>query len=317
MIGLAPMAGYTDAPFRLICSEFGADFTVTEMISSDGLVRNTARNMKLLERFEGEAPLGVQLFGSDPETMARAASIATESRPAFIDLNFGCPAKKVVRRNCGAAVMRDTKLMGLISKEVVRTANIPVTAKIRSGWSHSEENFIEAGKVLEESGVSAVTIHPRYKTQGFSGSANWEHIARLNEVLSIPVIANGDVRSAEDYERIVETTGCSIVMIGRGAFGRPWIFRRIKDGMGGNRYSPPGAEMRIDTLERHVRMEAGWKGERRGILEMRKHYRWYIRGLPGMKDYRSRLSASGTLDEVLDVLTDLKEEIGRKWKRTA
>lgn len=328
---LAPLAGYTDAPFRLLCSEFGADFTITEMVSADGLVRQGPGTRKLLERLEGEAPLGVQLFGNDPETMAASARIAEDSGAAFVDLNFGCPVRKVVRRNGGAAVMRDLRLMERICRVVVGCVELPVTAKIRSGWSRKEENYLEAGTILEKSGISAVTLHPRHRSQGFTGSANWEHIRMLNEHISIPVIANGDVWCVEDYEAITAGTGCRAVMIGRGALGSPWVFKDIKDriGGGGRGGDTPagrvdecgsctiGAVARIAVLERHVRMEIAWKGEKRGILEMRKHYRWYLRGLPGVREYRRRLSAARTLREVLDILDDLREEPDILWKKPA
>lgn len=314
---LAPMAGYSDAPFRLICSEFGADFCVTEMVSADGLARGGEKTRRLLARMEGEAPLGVQLFGSDPSAMAEAASIAEETGPAFIDLNFGCPVKKVIRRNGGAAVMRDLGLMERLCAAVAGAVDIPVTAKIRSGWSRDESNYIEAGRVLEGAGCGSVAIHPRYRSQGFSGEADWSHIARLREALSIPVIANGDVTSVEDYNKIVYETGCTLVMIGRGAFGRPWIFREIADDLDGREPKAVGPGERIGLLERFVRMEVEWKGERLGILEMRKFYRWYVRGHPGMKEYRCRLSTACSMDEVLDILSDLREEIDTRWRKPA
>ncbi|HSG27962.1 MAG TPA: tRNA-dihydrouridine synthase family protein, partial [Candidatus Krumholzibacterium sp.] len=191
---MAPMAGYTDAPFRLICGSFGADFCVTEMVSSDGLIRGGEKTSRIMERLEGEAPLGIQLFGSDPHVMAEAARIAARELPPFIDLNFGCPVKKVIRKNGGVAIMRDLGLMERICAAVVEAAGIPVTAKIRSGWSAEEENYLEAGRIAQGTGCAAVTLHPRYRTQGFSGNADWSHIARLREELSISVIANGDVR---------------------------------------------------------------------------------------------------------------------------
>jgi tRNA-dihydrouridine synthase B len=314
---LAPMAGYTDAPFRLLCFEFGADFTISGMVNARGLVRSVPKTRRLLRIIDGEGPVGVQLFGSEPEVMARAAAIAMEAGPAFIDLNFGCPVRKVIRRNSGVAVMRDLELMGRICREVVKGVNVPVSAKIRSGWSSCEENYLEAGKVLQDSGISAVTLHPRYRTQGFSGSASWEHIAELKRHISIPVIANGDVRSLEDYREIVQSAECRTVMIGRGAFGRPWIFKEIRDKLGGEESSDPPIKERINILERHARMEVHVKGERLGILEMRKHYRWYLGSLAGIKDYRRCLAGAGTLDEVVGILNDLREVIDKKWKKSA
>ncbi|MDZ7859456.1 MAG: tRNA-dihydrouridine synthase [Candidatus Krumholzibacteriota bacterium] len=328
---LAPLAGYSDAAFRLLCFEFGADFAVTEMVSAEGLMRRASKTEKLTSRKDREGPVGVQLFGSDPLSMAEAAEIAAADNPAFIDMNFGCPVKKVVRKNGGAGIMRDLSLMGKIAREVVtRVDPLAVTAKIRSGWDRADENYIEAGNVLQESGISAVTLHPRYRSQGFSGEANWFHIARLREELDIPVIANGDVCDFEGYKNIVDKTGCDIVMIGRGAVGRPWIFAQIKekakysfgmdnknDGIksSGENWSMPRRKApsdfldKIDILQRFIRMEVDLKGERTAILQMRKCYRSYIRDYRGMKDYRERLSHSESLSDVLAILDELREEI--------
>ena len=314
---LAPLAGYTDAPFRLLCSEFGADFTVTEMVNADGLVRGSLDSNRLLEKIDGEGPLGVQLFGSDPATIADAAAMIEVSEPAFVDLNFGCPVRKVVKRGSGAALMRDLPLMERICREVVKRVSVPVTAKIRSGWSRDEENYLQAGKILEDSGVSTVTIHPRYRSQRFRGAANWEHIARLKETLTIPVIANGDVMGIDDYDEIVRVTGCRIIMIGRGALGRPWIFREIKNRNLGMEPRKVDLDECFDILERHVRMEIEWKGERLGVLEMRKVYRWYLRGFIGAKAYRCRLSRAETPPEIFEILHDLREEHTTTWKKPA
>ncbi|MCK4539116.1 MAG: tRNA dihydrouridine synthase DusB [Candidatus Krumholzibacteria bacterium] len=336
---LAPMAGFTDAPYRLICREFGADFCVTEMVSADGLVRAGDKTRRIMERLEGEGPVGVQLFGSDPGILAEAAKIVEETGPAFIDLNFGCPVKKVTRRNGGVAIMRDLDLMEQICSRVVQAVNLPVTAKIRSGWSAVEENYIEAGRVAQGAGCAAVAIHARYRTQGFSGNATWAHIAKLRSELDIPVIANGDVKEPEDYFKIVDETGCTLVMIGRGAFGRPWIFREIKDRLSSGEGSrdlesserelsernssdrePPGGMAlsgRLDILSRFLEMEIAWKGEKLALLEMRKFYRWFLRGHPGMKKYRMSLVTAETREAVLGHLSMLREEIENKWMKPA
>jgi len=317
LIGLAPMAGYSDAPFRLACASFGADFAVTEMVSADGLVRTGEKTRFLLGRLDGEAPLGVQLFGADPGTMARAASIVATSDPAWIDINFGCPVRKVIRKNGGVAMMRDLPLMGRIAAAVVRAVAIPVTVKIRSGWSAREENYLEAGRVCEESGVSAVTLHPRYKTQGFSGDAHWEHIAELVHHLSIPVVANGDVWTVGDFGEIVRITGCRIVMVGRGALGRPWLFEQIRDREAGREPVEPSFAARVDLLERLVDMEISWRGERSGILEMRKHYRWFLKGVPGTREFRLALSRAATHRDVLGILDTMRKESSSICKRPA
>ncbi len=315
--GLAPLAGWSDPPFRLLCFEYGADFAVTEMVSADGLIRGGEKTARLIERLPGEGPVGVQLFGSDPAVFAEAAAIVTRTGPAFIDLNFGCPVKKVIKRNGGAAIMRDIDMMGRICEAVVSVSTVPVTAKIRSGWSPDEENFVEAGRTAENAGITAVTLHPRYRTQGFAGEADWTHIARLREALSIDVVASGDVWGADDYLKIVEITGCGTVMIGRGAFGNPWIFSEIKAVLEGRPWTGPGLAEKTGAMIRLARMEVEWKGERRAVVEMRKQYRWFLSGLPDVKDYRMRLSTAESIAEATEIVCELREDMDKRWTGTA
>jgi len=306
---LAPMAGYSDAPFRLVCAGLGADFAFTGLVSADGLSRGVKKSEALLDRLEGEAPLGVQLFGANPETLARSAAIAGGSGASFVDLNFGCPVKKVVTKNGGAALMRDLALMERIARAVVAETGLPVTAKIRSGWSAGERNYLEAGIMLESCGIAAITLHPRPRSQGFSGPAHWEDIALLRESLSIPVIANGDVKSAADYREIRRVTGCASVMIGRGAIGNPFIFRDIRAIAEGR--EPQGAldAERLDVLERHVKLQAAHFGEPVGIREMRKFYRWYLKSFEGIKKYRGELTGVETCAGVLGIIACIREEL--------
>ena len=315
--GLAPLAGWSDPPFRLLCFEYGADFAVTEMVSADGLIRGGEKTARLAERLPGEGPVGVQLFGSDPATFAEAAAIVSRTEPAFIDLNFGCPVKKVIKRNGGAAIMRDLDMMGRICEAVVSASTVPVTAKIRSGWSPAEENFVEAGRMVEDAGITAVTLHPRYRTQGFTGEADWTHLARLRETLSIDVVASGDVRGVDDYLKIVEITGCEAVMIGRGALGRPWVFSEIKAALEGRPWTGPGLAEKIDAMIRLARMEEEWKGERRAVVEMRKQYRWFLKGLPDVKDYRMRLCTAESMAEATEIIYELREDMEKRWTGTA
>ncbi len=316
VICLAPLAGYTDAPFRLLCVRFGADFTVTEMVSADGLVRGGERTRRMLRRIDGEGPLGVQLFGSDPSVFAEAAVIAQENA-SFIDLNFGCPVKKVVKKNGGAALMRDLGLLERICSAVMGAVRVPVTGKIRSGWSERDRNFLEAGRVMEDVGLAAVTLHPRYRNQGFAGEAAWDHIRELRAAVSIPVIANGDVRSVEDYGRIVEAAGPGPVMVGRGALGRPWIFAEIKRSLGKGDGFACDPDRFVDLIKEHIALEIEWKGERTALLEMRKHYRWYLRGVCGIKRFRAALSREESREEVYRLLDTMKKECRESWKRPA
>lgn len=315
--GLAPLAGWSDAPFRLLCFEYGADFAVTEMVSAEGLIRGGEKTARLLERMPGEGPVGVQLFGSDPASFAEATGIVCRTGPAFIDLNFGCPVKKVIRKNGGSAIMRDLDLLGRICQAVVSVSTVPVTAKIRSGWSPEEENYIDAGRVAEEAGIAAVILHPRYRSQLFSGSADWTHLAKLREALSIDVVASGDVKGADDYRKIVEITGCETVMIGRGAFGRPWVFSEIKAALEGRPWTPPDPVEKTGVIIRLARMEEERKGARRAIVEMRKQYRWFLRGLPEVKDYRIRLSTVESMAEAEEIIEELREDMEMKWTGTA
>jgi len=317
---LAPLAGYTDPPFRKLCFDFGVDFAETEMVSSEGLARGCERTARLTEIFDGEDRVGIQIFGSNPSSMARAASAAAAGRPAFIDINCGCPVKKVVRKNGGAGLMRDLDLMGRIAASVTAAVDLPVTAKIRSGWDAENANFMEAGRILQDCGIAAVTIHPRYRSQMFRGDANWEHIAELNRELEIPVIANGDIRGPGDMKRVMDITGCRVVMVGRAALGQPWLFARLKRKMreitgegkeisGAEAEIPDSLSEKLKIFEKFVRMEVDYKGERLAVMELKKHYRWYVRGVRGMKKYRGMLAQSGTLEEVLSILHRVREEL--------
>jgi len=314
---LAPMAGYSDAPFRLVCAELGADFTFTGLVSADGLARGVKKSEALLKRLDGEAPLGVQLFGANPETLARSAAIAENAGASFVDLNFGCPVKKVVRKNGGAALMRDLDLMERIARAVLAAVTLPVTAKIRSGWTAEERNVREAALMLAACGIAAITLHPRPRSQGFSGTAHWEEIGLLRESLSIPVIANGDIKSVADYREVTRITGVTSVMIGRGALGNPFIFREIKDSMEGIPPRPGTPAERLDALERHLKLQVDHFGELSGIREMRKFYRWYLRSFEGAKRYRPALTSLETYTEVAEIIPRMREEIEENGRGAA
>lgn len=277
---LAPMAGITDSPFRSLCKEYGAALVFTEMVSADALIRESPKSHRLLF-FEDEGrPIGIQLFGSDPEVMAEAARIAATWSPDLMDLNFGCPVRRVVRRMAGAALMKTPDLLGRIVRAVVDAVDLPVTAKIRSGWSPSQLNAVEVARVAEDNGIVAVAVHARTRSMQFSGRADWRVIHQVKGGVSIPVIGNGDVRTPEDARRMIEETGCDLVMIGRGAMGNPWIFRHGERLLCANEILPePSKRERIELCIRHMRKVVLLRGEHTGVREMRKHLVAYTRGM--------------------------------------
>jgi tRNA-dihydrouridine synthase B len=284
---LAPMAGITDSPFRLIARACGAGMVFSELVSADGLVRNSQKTRQLMEFLPEERPFGIQLFGHDPAVIAEAAVIAESLHPDCLDLNFGCPARKVVRRGAGVGVMTDLDRMGRIAEGVVRAVRLPVSAKIRTGWEEGKPVAVEAAKILESCGIRAVTLHGRSGQAAFRGTADWSVIRAVRESVSIPVIGNGDVVSAEDARRMLSETGCDFVMIGRGALGRPWIFSVIRTLMEtGNPAGDPPFRERIDWCLSHYRTALRLLPEAKAVREMRKHIAWYIKSMPGAAEFR-------------------------------
>jgi len=308
---LAPLAGVTDSVYRRICRKMGADITWSEMVSSHALVRDTEKTGRLLHFTQAERPFGIQLFGSSPEIMALAAGKAAGLEPDFIDLNFGCPVKKVVRKEGGASLMRDPKLAGEIAREVVRASGlIPVTAKIRSGWSAGTLNYLEVAEELVSSGISALALHPRTREQGFSGRSDWRRITRLVRFCPVPVIGSGDVFTPADVLEMFDTTGCAAVMIGRGAVGNPWIFSRAKSLLAGKADpGEPGREERISLALEHTQMMVREHDEKYGVVLMRKHFGCYTKGLPAASELRRRLFACSSMDEVKRTFGDYLEKV--------
>lgn len=297
---LAPLAGVSDSNYRLICRRLGADITWSEMVSADGLVYSWEKNRFLLDFGDEERPLGIQLFGSDPEVMGRAAANVARLAPDFIDINFGCPVKKVVRRNGGSSLLRTPELIGRITEAVViGSGSVPVTAKIRSGWNDKELNYSRIGRILVEAGVSAVCIHARTRAQAFSGRSRWEHIAQLAGELPVPVIGSGDIFEPEDAARMFEQTGCAAVMIGRGIMGNPWLFQRARCVLDGrpDPGAPPVRE-RLELAMEHARLTVAQRGEIHGVVFMRKHFASYTRGLAGGAALRRRLFETVSLVQV-------------------
>ena len=308
---LAPLAGVADSSFRLICREMGAAMVFTEMISADGLVQQSEKTYSYLFFRKKERPIGFQLFGSNPDIFARAMEIVLPYEPDFIDINFGCPVKKVVRKEGGASLMRDPKLAGEIAREVVRASGlIPVTAKIRSGWSAGTLNYLEVAEELVSSGISALALHPRTREQGFSGRSDWRRITRLVRFCPVPVIGSGDVFTPADVLEMFDTTGCAAVMIGRGAVGNPWIFSRAKSLLAGKADpGEPGREERISLALEHTQMMVREHDEKYGVVLMRKHFGCYTKGLPAASELRRRLFACSSMDEVKRTFGDYLEKV--------
>ncbi len=307
---LAPMAGVSEPPFRRLCRSFGADVVVSEFLSCEGL-RRGIRSVHDGAFFTAqERPIGIQLYGSDPEGMAEAASLVTDNyQPDFIDINFGCPVKKVVRRNGGSGCLKDLGLVAAIIQAVRDATTLPVTAKTRSGWNDDLRDPVRIGLACQEAGAEVLTLHPRTRSQMYRGEARWEEIAALVDALDIPVVGNGDIKTAEDAVRMHEETGCAGLMIARGSFGNPWIFQQTRDLLAGRTPKPtPGASERFAVALHHAKLVVETQGDsRRTALEFRKHLGWYTRGLPGSAELRSRLHRVGSMMEADEILRDYLE----------
>jgi nifR3 family TIM-barrel protein len=289
-IFLAPLAGITETLFRSLCRKHGADAVVSELASAEGLLRNGKQTLRLLAFDETERPIGIQLFGSDPARMAAAAAWVEEHcKPDFIDLNSGCPVPKVIKRNGGAALLRNPRLFEQIVSAMARAIHTPLTVKIRSGWNTGEWVDVEFARMAEASGAKAVFLHPRSRAMRYSGTALWERITIVKKAVSIPVVGNGDVRSGEDAVRMKRETGCDGIMVGRGALGNPWIFGEIQRAFAGKPPAPVSVEERRAALIAHI---AGYReryGERRACKEMRKHTAWYVKGSRRATELRDRI----------------------------
>jgi len=306
---LAPMAGVADTAFRRICKEYGAAYVVGELVSAKGMTYHSRNSAKLLEITEEERPMAVQLFGSEPETMAEAAGMSLENAPDIIDINMGCPAPKVTSTGAGSALMKDLPRASRII-EAVRNAvpsHIPVTVKFRKGWDDSLVNAVEFARMAEQSGAAAITIHGRTRAQMYAPSADWEIIRRVKESVSIPVIGNGDVDSPQSAARMYQQTGVDLVMVGRGALGRPWLFAQIRAYLKDGTLLPePSLEERMAVMMRHIRLAAELKGEYIAVREARKHIAWYLKGVRGAAKFRN---ASGSVCTIGDAEALAKEVI--------
>ena len=302
---LAPQAGVSESPFRRLCRDFGADVVVTEFVSADGVVKGNVRTRDYLRFDPEEHPIGVQIFGADPAMMAEGAALVAELfAPDFIDINFGCPVKKVVRRNGGSGCLRDLDLVQSIIRAVSAAVALPVSVKVRSGYDEATRDPVTIGRRCEEAGARWITLHPRTRTDMYSGEARWEEIAALVDAVSIPVIGNGDVRTGEDARRMRDQTGCHGVMIARGSHGDPWIFRQARAALAGEPIPPdPDVEERFEICLAHARNAIAFERDpEKGVIEFRKHLGWYTKGLPGGAKLRQQLFETRTLREVQTLL---------------
>ena len=300
---LAPMAGVSDLPFRLLCREQGADLVCMEMVSAKAIAYHNRNTEKLMQIDPGEHPVSLQLFGSDPELMAEIAKEIEESPFDILDINMGCPVPKIVGNGEGSALMRDPALVERIVSSVSRAVKKPVTVKIRKGFDDDHVNAVEIARIAEASGAAAIAVHGRTREQYYSGTADWEIIRKVKEAVSIPVIGNGDVDSPQKAKAMLEETGCDGVMIGRAARGNPWIFRQIKEYLENGRLTDPPSLAEIhEMMLRHARMQVEYKGDYTGIREMRKHISWYTAGLPHSARLRARINSVESLEEMEELL---------------
>ena len=308
---LAPQAGVSESPFRRLCRAYGADVVVSEFVSSEGIRRHDRRTHEYLRFDEAERPIGIQIFGADPEAMAEAAGLVEQVyAPDFLDLNFGCPVKKVVSRNGGSGCLRDLDLVQRIIRAVRGTISIPLTVKVRSGWSEEMRNPVEIALRCQDAGAEVLTLHARSRTQMYSGTANWDEIAGVVEALDIPVIGNGDVWTGEDARRMHDHTGCAGIMIARGSHGAPWLFRQARAALAGEPIpADPGVAERFAIVREHARLAIAFeRNEEKAMIEFRKHLGWYTKGLPNGRLLRQELFAVTRLHEADSLLQRYQEE---------
>lgn len=306
---LAPMAGVTDRAFRELCMGFGAAYCVSEMASAKALTMNDKKTAELLGISPSEQPIAIQIFGYDPATMAEGAKIAAQYGPAAIDINMGCPAPKIANNHSGSALMKDPALCGRIVEAVVKAVDLPVTVKIRKGWDAGSVNAVEVAKICEAAGAQMIAVHGRTREQMYAPPADWNIIAAVKQAVKVPVVGNGDIDSAAAAMRMLEQTGCDLVMVGRGALGNPWLFREINAQFDLERpVSPPGLYERLSVMNRHIVRLCEYKGEHIGMREARKHTAWYMRGLRGAARLRVMCGELRTLDDMKRLTQTVIEE---------
>lgn len=305
---LAPMEDVSDPPFRALCKQHGADMMYTEFIAADGLIRDAAKSLEKLDIYDYERPIGIQIFGAEIEPMRQAAAIAEEAGPEVLDINYGCPVKKVACKGAGAGILQDLPKMQRMTAEIVKQVKIPVTVKTRLGWDENSIKIIEVAKRLQDVGIQALTIHGRTRKQMYKGEADWSYIAEVKNQadIHIPIFGNGDVDSPEKALEYRQKYGVDGIMIGRASIGHPWIFEEIKHYFAtGQKLSPPSLRQRIEACETHLLKSIEWKGEKRGIFEMRRHYTNYFRGFRDFKNFRQRLVEANQPVAILSILEEI------------
>lgn len=302
MAALAPMAGVTDRAFRELCVAFGASYVVGEMVSAKGISFNSERSKELMLLSENERPAAVQLFGSEPQTVAAAAVTAMEYKPDIIDINMGCPAPKISGNGAGSALMKNPDLCGEIVEAVCKAVDVPITVKIRKGWDDKSVNAVEVAKICEQAGASAITVHGRTREQFYSGKADLDIISEVKKAVNIPVIGNGDITNANDAAQMLEKTNCDMVMIGRGALGNPWIFREINAWLNDLRpMFPPSPAEKVTVILRHIQAMCDYKGEEVAMREARKHVGWYMKGFKNAAELRREAGYLKTYEELIEL----------------
>lgn len=311
---LAPMEDVSDPPFRALCKEQGADVVYTEFVSSEGLIRNAAKSVMKLDIYEKERPVGIQIFGANMDSMLRTIDIVEKSNPDIIDINFGCPVKKVVSKGAGAGILKDICLMEKLTAEMVKRTNLPVTVKTRLGWDHDSIKIVEVAERLQDVGIKAIAIHGRTRAQMYKGNADWKPIVAVknNPRMHIPVFGNGDVNCPEKAVEMRDEYGLDGAMIGRASIGNPWFFKQVKHYFNTGEYLKPiTLQERVEAARRHLQMSIDWKGEKLGVFETRRHYTNYFKGIPNFKEYRMKMVTSdhsedvfAAFDEVLEKFSD-------------
>ncbi len=308
------MEDVSDPPFRALCKEQGADVVYTEFVSSEGLIRNAAKSVMKLDIYEKERPVGIQIFGANMDSMLQTIDIVEKSNPDIIDINFGCPVKKVVSKGAGAGILKDVCLMEKLTAEMVKRTNLPVTVKTRLGWDHDSIKIVEVAERLQDVGIKSIAIHGRTRAQMYKGDADWKPIAAVknNPRMHIPVFGNGDVNTPEKAVEMRDKYGLDGAMIGRASIGNPWFFKQVKHYFKtGTHLAPISLQERVDAARRHLQMAIDWKGEKLGVFETRRHYTNYFKGIPNFKEYRMKMVTSdhsqgvfAAFDEVLEKFSD-------------